>query len=62
MFLAHLVGDYVWPNQSELASMLGTIRESINKSLGNFRKKNLLRVEPGFITILDLNALKAISS
>jgi CRP/FNR family transcriptional regulator len=49
-------------SQSDLASMLGTTRESINKSLGNFKKQNLLKVEQGFITIFDLDALKAITS
>lgn len=48
--------------QSELASMLGTTRESINKSLGNFKKQNLLKVEQGYITIFNLEALKAITS
>ena len=47
--------------QSDLASMIGTTRESINKSLGYFKRQDLIRVEQGSITILDREALKEIS-
>jgi CRP/FNR family transcriptional regulator, cyclic AMP receptor protein len=46
--------------QSELASLIGTTRESINKALGNFKKQNLIKVEQGTYTLLDPEALKVI--
>jgi CRP-like cAMP-binding protein len=46
--------------QSDLASMIGTTRESINKALGSFRKHGLIRVQGGIITILDPEALRAL--
>ena len=48
--------------QSELANMTGTTRESINKTLGNFKRQNLIRVEQGHITILDPDGLREISA
>jgi CRP/FNR family transcriptional regulator, cyclic AMP receptor protein len=46
--------------QSDLASLIGTTRESINKALGNFRRQGLIRVEAGTITIIDPEALRAL--
>jgi CRP/FNR family transcriptional regulator, cyclic AMP receptor protein len=46
--------------QSDLASLIGTTRESINKALGNFRKQGLIRVQAGVITIVDPEALRAL--
>jgi len=46
--------------QSDLASLIGTTRESINKALGNFRKQGLIRVQAGRITIIDPEALRAL--
>lgn len=46
-------------NQSDLASLTGATRESINKALRDFRQKGWLHMEQGGITILDAEALKA---
>lgn len=48
--------------QGELGTMVGTTRESINKLLGTFKKQNLIRVEDGYITILDADGLRAMST
>lgn len=48
--------------QSELANMIGTTRESINKALGHFKRQSLIRIEHGYITILKPEALEEISS
>lgn len=47
--------------QSELAAMLGTTRESINKALGHFKRLNLIKVEQGYYTLLNSDALREIS-
>lgn len=39
--------------QSELASLVGATRESINKVLGAFRRQGIVRVERGHIVVLD---------
>jgi CRP-like cAMP-binding protein len=46
-------------SQSDLASLIGATRESINKALRDFRQKGWLHIEQGDITILDAEALKA---
>ncbi len=46
--------------QSDLASMIGTTRESINKTLGTFKKQGLIRMQAGWIIIVDPEALRAI--
>jgi CRP/FNR family transcriptional regulator len=46
-------------SQSDLASLIGATRESINKALRDFRQKGCLHIEQGDITILDAEALKA---
>ena len=46
--------------QSDLASLIGTTRESINKALGSFRRQGLIRVQSGMITIVDPEALRAL--
>jgi CRP/FNR family transcriptional regulator/CRP/FNR family cyclic AMP-dependent transcriptional regulator len=46
-------------NQSDLASLIGATRESINKVLRFFRKQELIRTNAGIITILDPEALYA---
>ena len=45
--------------QGNLASLIGATRESTNKSLGEFRKQNWIRLENGQINILDPDALRA---
>jgi CRP-like cAMP-binding protein len=44
--------------QSELASLVGTTRESVNKVLGAFRDEGLIKLEGQEITILDRRQLK----
>ncbi len=44
--------------QSELASLVGTTRESVNKVLGLFRDEGLIRCQGQQITILDRRELK----
>jgi CRP-like cAMP-binding protein len=46
-------------SQTELAEMLGVTREAINKQLKAWSKQNLLRVERGFITVIDKAGLAA---
>ncbi|MGB1251201.1 MAG: Crp/Fnr family transcriptional regulator [Candidatus Promineifilaceae bacterium] len=48
--------------QGDLASLLGTTRESINKSLGTLRQQQIIEVHSGQITILDCAALGAIAT
>ncbi len=43
--------------QQDLADMVGATRESVNKMLRSFQKKNLLQFDKGFITILDSKEL-----
>jgi CRP-like cAMP-binding protein len=45
--------------QSDLASLVGATRESINKTVRDFRQKGWMDMEQGRITILDAEALKA---
>lgn len=45
--------------QSDLASMVGATRESINKNLRDFRQKNWITLKQGHITIIDPEALRA---
>jgi hypothetical protein len=42
--------------------MIGTTRESINKSLREFRHKGWIKVEGGHITIVDPDALRELST
>lgn len=44
--------------QSDLASLVGVTRESINKAIRAFRDQKLIHMEPGQITILDPDALR----
>jgi CRP-like cAMP-binding protein len=44
--------------QSDLASLVGASRESVNKVLGAFRDQGLVEVEGQKITILDPRVLK----
>ena len=46
-------------NQSDLASLIGATRESINKALRDFRQNGWLHTQQGQITILDAEALKS---
>lgn len=46
--------------QSDLASLVGTTRESVNKALGTFRRQGLVRMQRGHIVIVDADALRAL--
>jgi CRP-like cAMP-binding protein len=49
--------------QTELASLVGTTRESVNKVLGTFRDQGLIRLDGQRITVLDRRGLqKRVSS
>lgn len=45
--------------QTDLASLIGATRESINKSLRDFRRRQWIRVDQGHIILLDPEALRA---
>lgn len=47
--------------QSDLAYLVGTTRESVNKSLGTFRKQGFIRMQQNYVVILDAKALQKIS-
>lgn len=44
---------------TEIANLCSTSREMINRMLNDLRKQNILSIEKGYITIHDLNYLKA---
>ena len=44
--------------QSDLASMLGATRESVNKALSRFRQRGLIRWEQGQVVIVDVAGLR----
>jgi CRP/FNR family transcriptional regulator, cyclic AMP receptor protein len=44
--------------QSDLASLTGATRESVNKALAAFRRQGLIRIHQGQIAILDTAALR----
>ena len=44
--------------QSDLASLIGATRESINKALGAFRRRGLVNTAQGYIVIVDPDALR----
>jgi CRP/FNR family cyclic AMP-dependent transcriptional regulator len=46
-------------NQADLASMVGTRREWVNRILNDWRKRGLLEYDNGAITILDLPRVEA---
>jgi CRP/FNR family transcriptional regulator/CRP/FNR family cyclic AMP-dependent transcriptional regulator len=48
-------------NQSDLAYLVGTTRESINKTMGSFRRQNFIRTQQNYVIILDTNGLQRIS-
>jgi len=45
--------------QTDLASLIGAARESINKSLRDFRRRRWIQIQDGYIVILDPEALRA---
>jgi CRP/FNR family transcriptional regulator/CRP/FNR family cyclic AMP-dependent transcriptional regulator len=48
--------------QSDLASLIGATRESINKALGSFRKQGYIRQQRGQIVIVDPEALRDLNA
>lgn len=44
--------------QSDLASLIGATRESVNKALGAFRRQGLILTQPGHIIIVEPDALR----
>ncbi len=48
--------------QTDLASLTGATRESVNKALGNFRRQGLILIQEGNIIILDPDALRDVAS
>jgi CRP/FNR family cyclic AMP-dependent transcriptional regulator len=46
-------------NQSDLASLVGTRRETVSRLLGSWHKRGLVEYDSGRITILDLPRLQA---
>jgi CRP-like cAMP-binding protein len=46
--------------QTELASLVGASRESVNKALGNLRRQGLIAVDQNHITVRDAVALRAV--
>jgi CRP/FNR family transcriptional regulator/CRP/FNR family cyclic AMP-dependent transcriptional regulator len=47
--------------QSELASMLGLSRESVNKQLNQFARRGWIELGRGTVTVLDAEALRALN-
>ena len=47
--------------QSELATMIGTVREVVQRTFKKFEKKNLIRVSRKEIVILDMDSLNTIA-
>lgn len=45
-------------SQQQLGNMVGMSRESMNKQLGQWRREGLIRLEDGYITITDVDALR----
>ncbi len=48
--------------QTDLASLTGATRESVNKALGHFKRKGLILTQQGNITVLDPEALRDLAS
>jgi CRP-like cAMP-binding protein len=44
--------------QSELAGMIGTTRRSVNKWLGYYQREGLIRIQEGYITLLQPDRLR----
>ena len=50
--------DKISIQRDDLASMVGTAKESVIRTLTDFKTENLISIENGLITILDLQKLK----
>jgi len=56
-------GGYLLPvNKSQLASNLGTVSETLSRSLRKLTDEGVVRVEGKKVTILDVDLLKALAS
>lgn len=49
-------------SQGELAELVATSRESVNKQVGQWRQDGLLSMDAGHVTLHDIEALKRIST
>ncbi len=47
--------------QQELANLVGTSRESVNKQLGAWQAADLVRLEQGYVVITELDALASLT-
>ena len=50
--------DKISIQRDDLASMVGTAKESVIRTLTDFKSESLISIENGLITILDLQKLK----
>lgn len=50
--------DLVLPHQ-ELAKIVGTTRETVNRVLSALKKEGIIKIERQTITVLDYDALKS---
>jgi CRP/FNR family transcriptional regulator/CRP/FNR family cyclic AMP-dependent transcriptional regulator len=48
--------------QTDLAGLVGATRESINKTVGAFRRQGFIRAHQGRITIIDPDALRELGA
>ncbi len=48
-------------SQTDLGTMVGTSRESVNKTMRAWESEGLVRSEQGFITLLDVSGLRAVA-
>ena len=48
--------------QSDLDSLIGTTRESVNKAMSTFRREGLILVRQNHLIIADLDALREYTS
>lgn len=54
-------GDRLRETQEAIAAQLGTVREVVSRILGDFERKGLVRTGRGYVQVLDIDDLKAIS-
>ena len=48
-------------SQRELAGLIGASRESVNKSLREWQRAGIVKVDAGFLVILDRTKLEAVA-
>ncbi|MCC2688915.1 MAG: transcriptional regulator, Crp/Fnr family [Rhizobiaceae bacterium] len=65
IFLSGLMADsagWISMSQSELAEFLGATRESVNKTLNDWRSRKLIDLHRGGLHVLDAGALRQIAA